>query len=92
MAKSKPKNWVVGRWLIESMTSGTGISLTRRSVATSSSTARILVRSSSAMWRAKSTTGLAKGTASPPSSSPGTATTKWTRPRDVAGWSLKAMN
>ena len=40
MGKPKPKNWPAGRWLIESMTNGTGTSLTRWFVATSSSTRR----------------------------------------------------
>lgn len=47
---------------------------------------------SGAMSRGRSTTAWAKGMASQPSSSPGTAMTKWKQPKGVDGWSSMGIN
>ena len=92
MGKAKPKNWAVGRWLIESMDQWDRDFIDEEVRGYFEFDARGSGSFQFGYVEARSTTGLANGTETPPWSSPGTAMMRWTRSRGVVGSCLRARN
>ena len=88
--KSKPKSPFLGRWHIVSMSNWDEDYLNEEVQAFIEFERHRGATSISATSGAASTTGMSCGMGSPPSNSPGTGTTRWTRPRAGAGPSWMA--